>query len=96
MAVNTGFPCKIVRYVYVLGATPYVFYVDLKAEALKAVGVLEHMTHIFAGFRIPILQINVISSNELLRIVVFADVKDEKTADAIARELKNVPYALQT
>ena len=26
---------------------------------------------------------------------MFADVKDKKTADAVARELKNVPYALQ-
>jgi hypothetical protein len=40
------------RYVYLPEANPYVFHMELKGEALKAVGVLEQITGLFAAQRI--------------------------------------------
>jgi hypothetical protein len=95
MASRESFPVELPAFVHVPGSNPYVFYLELRGEALEAVGVLERVSGIFAKHGVPILQVNVAASGEAGRLIVFADLKDEKLADKLVGELEKVPYALR-
>ena len=93
---STGLrPCEMRRHVYLPGANPYVFHIEMKGEALKAVGVLEQITSLFSAQRIPILQFGVTGIGENLMLTIFADVGDEKTAAKVVEDIRKTPYALQ-
>lgn len=91
--MSKPFPYEIPTFVYVSGSTPYVFNMELKAEALKVAGILEHVASVFAAHGVSILQVFV-AFGEISRLVVFADVKEKRLADQIARELRKVPTVL--
>jgi len=95
MASRESFPVELPAFVHVPGSNPYVFYLELRGEALEAVGVLERVSGIFAKHGVPILQVNAAASGETGRLIVFVDLKDEKLADKLADELGKVPYALR-
>jgi predicted hydrocarbon binding protein/predicted amino acid-binding ACT domain protein len=94
MASHEPFPTEIPIFVHVAGSTPYVFYLELKGEALEAVGVLEQVTDVLAGQGVPILQVSVIASSGTVKLVVFADVRERKLVDKLVTELGKVPYAI--
>jgi predicted hydrocarbon binding protein/predicted amino acid-binding ACT domain protein len=94
MASHEPFPTEIPIFVHVAGSTPYVFYIELKGEALEAVGVLEQVTDILAGQGVPILQVSVIVSSGTVKLIVFADVREEGLVGKLVNELGKVPYTI--
>jgi len=86
---------EIPAFVHVPGSNPYVFYVELREEALRAVGILERVAGVFAKHGVPILQVRMLISGETHYLVVFADVKDRGLAEKLVSELKEVPYAVR-
>jgi predicted amino acid-binding ACT domain protein/predicted hydrocarbon binding protein len=94
MEENIGFPCELPMFVHVPSSNPYVFYLELKGEALEAVGILERVTDVLAGHGVPILQVSVTVSGGTVKLVVFADVREKKLVDKLVTELSKVPYTI--
>ncbi|RLF03193.1 MAG: hypothetical protein DRK00_09080, partial [Thermoprotei archaeon] len=87
-------PYAVGRALFEPGTRPYIFYLDLKREVLRAVGILEQITRIFARRGVSVMQVKA-SILKRIRVIIIADLRGrEQLAEAIAAQLREVDYVM--
>ncbi|MCD6369331.1 MAG: hypothetical protein J7L38_06010 [Thermoproteales archaeon] len=91
-------PYEVGRFVYLPDTRPYVFYLKLKYESLKVVGVLERIVSSFTRLKIPILQLKMSVPHgvgRMLRMIIIADLSNcEEEASRLVSELGKIPMVV--
>ncbi|HDD33716.1 MAG TPA: hypothetical protein ENG30_01040 [Thermofilaceae archaeon] len=87
-------PYAVGRALFEPGTRPYIFYLDLKREVLRAVGILEQIARIFARRGVSVMQVKA-SILKRIRVIIIADLRGrEQLAEAIAAQLREVDYVM--
>ncbi|AKG38590.1 hypothetical protein MA03_03835 [Infirmifilum uzonense] len=92
--LNKTLPYEMGRYAIEPGTRPYIYHLILSPEALKATGLLEEVSMIFASRNIPILELKVSTPPRLkVRIIVIVDLKGrEDLAEGLRGELSRLRF----
>jgi len=89
-------PYYMGRLVVVEGGNPFFFNVVLSREAVRALGIIEEVVRVFREENVSILlfkaSVPPSGVEGEVRIIVSADLRDEKQAERIAQKLRRIRY----
>jgi len=90
------------RWAFVPSSRPYIYYIELEAESLGAVGILNSITRVFAEFGVSLLQVKISAPvrrtenrAKSVRIIIVADLAGkEEMASVILDKIRGIDFVV--